>query len=148
VWDENDYTATPNQVLLIVDTNKGIHGGISGTPYNHFSLLKSMESGFGLPCLNHACDSNVSLMTDLFGTAEFYSAQFGGTLNTSTSMATLTWNVPNHAVVDIYVGSPTGTLFAEEGSSGTVATGAWASKGMTFYLVDKSTQAVLGTVTL
>jgi len=149
VWDENDYTATPNQVLLIVDTNNGIHGGISGAPYNHFSLLKSMESGFGLPCLNHACDSNVSLMTDLFGTAEFYSAQFSGTLNTSTKVATLTWDVPNHASIAIYVGSPTGQLFAEEGlSSGSLATGPWASKGMTFYLVDTSTQSVLGTVTL
>jgi phosphatidylinositol-3-phosphatase len=32
-----------------------------------FSLLKSMESGFRLPCLNHACDGNVKVMSDLFG---------------------------------------------------------------------------------
>jgi len=67
VWDENDYTATANQVLLIVDTNHGKQGVVSGRPYNHFSLLKSLEAGFGLPCLNHACDSNVNVMTDLFG---------------------------------------------------------------------------------
>ena len=66
-WDENDYTATPNQVLLIVDTNHGGHGVKSAQSYNHFSLLKSLESGFDLPCLNHACDSNVNVMTDLFG---------------------------------------------------------------------------------
>jgi hypothetical protein len=32
-----------------------------------FSLLKSSESGFKLPCLNHACDKNVAVMSDLFG---------------------------------------------------------------------------------
>ena len=69
VWDENDYSQAPNtnQVLLIVDTNYGIHGLKSAASYNHFSLLKSLESGFGLPCLNHACDSNTNTMTDLFG---------------------------------------------------------------------------------
>jgi len=29
--------------------------------------LKTMEAGFGLPCLNHACDSDVSVISDLFG---------------------------------------------------------------------------------
>jgi len=67
VWDENDYTATPNQVLLIVDTNHADHGVSSSRPYTHFSLLKSLEAGFDLPCLNHACDAGVNVMTDLFG---------------------------------------------------------------------------------
>ncbi len=68
LWDENDYSATPNwnQVLTIVDTNYGVHGVQSAEFYTHFSLLKSVEGGFGLPCLNHACDSNVKVMTDLF----------------------------------------------------------------------------------
>lgn len=68
VWDENDFSFVPNlnQVLLIVDTNYGIHGVKSARRYTHFSLLKSLESGFGLPCLNHACDSSVNVMSDLF----------------------------------------------------------------------------------
>jgi hypothetical protein len=71
VWDEDDYSITPtvNKVLLIVDTNYGSHGLQSNVQYNHFSLLKSIEGAFGLPCLNHACDSNVNVMSDLFGTA-------------------------------------------------------------------------------
>ena len=71
LWDENDYSAAPNtnQVLLIVDTNYGSHGVTSNTMYNHFSLLKSIEGGLGLPCLNHACDSSVNVMSDLFGTS-------------------------------------------------------------------------------
>src|SRR5882762_4095407 len=58
-WDENDYSTTPNinQVLLTVDTNYGVHGATSGQFYTHFALLKSLESGFRLPCLNHACDA-------------------------------------------------------------------------------------------
>jgi hypothetical protein len=69
VWDENDYSISPNtnKVLLIVDTSYGVHGIQSAQPYNHFSLLKTIEGGLGLPCLNHACDSNISVMSDLFG---------------------------------------------------------------------------------
>jgi hypothetical protein len=68
VWDENDYSATPNlnQVLVIVDTNYGAHGVHSDNRYTHFSLLKTIERGLGLPCLNHACDMDVPTMDDLF----------------------------------------------------------------------------------
>ena len=78
VWDENDYSGTPtlpdgafppqntNKVVLTVDTNYGEHGVQSQKYYNSYSVLKSLESGFGLPCLNHACDDNVKVMKDLF----------------------------------------------------------------------------------
>lgn len=80
VWDENDYSGSatqssglfppPNQnkVVLTVETNRDGQGGVqSATYYNSYSLLKSMEAGFGLPCLNHSCDSKVAVMSDLFG---------------------------------------------------------------------------------
>jgi phosphatidylinositol-3-phosphatase len=80
VWDENDYSGsatqpnglfppqTQNKVVLTVETNRDDDGGVqSGKYYSSFSLLKSIEAGFGLPCLNHACDSGVSVMSDLFG---------------------------------------------------------------------------------
>ncbi len=69
VWDENDYSATPNlnQVLTIIDTNYGDLGIHSTRRYTHFSLLKTIEGTLGLPCLNHACDANVPVMDDLFG---------------------------------------------------------------------------------
>lgn len=68
MWDENDYSTAPNtnQVIAIVDTNYGSHGITSNVYYNHFSLLKSIESGLKLPCLNHACDADVAVMSDLF----------------------------------------------------------------------------------
>jgi hypothetical protein len=74
VWDEDDYSISPttNKVLVIVDTSYGTHGMQSATSYNHFSLLKSMEGALGLPCLNHACDSSVNVMSDLFGSVFFF----------------------------------------------------------------------------
>jgi phospholipase C len=68
VWDENDYSVSPttNRVLLTVDTNYGAHGVHSDDFYTHFSLLKSLEAGFKLPCLNHACDAATKVMSDLF----------------------------------------------------------------------------------
>ena len=68
VWDENDYSTAPNinQVVLAVDTNYGVAGVKSTQYYTHFSLLKTVEGGFGLPCLNHACDNDVKVMSDLF----------------------------------------------------------------------------------
>ena len=68
-WDENDYAVQPiiNRVVTIVDTNYGVHGVQSGETYTHFSLLRSIESGIGLSCLNHACDASVAVMSDLFG---------------------------------------------------------------------------------
>ena len=81
VWDENDYSgitnALPagtlfpsqnqNKVVLTVELNHRKNGAQSGNYYNSFSLLRSLEAGFGLPCLNHACDKGVSVMSDLFG---------------------------------------------------------------------------------
>ena len=79
VWDENDYSGSTkqmsglfpsqnqNRVVLTVQTNyQGTSTIQSNVFYNSYSLLKTMEAAFGLPCLNHACDSNVSVMSDLF----------------------------------------------------------------------------------
>lgn len=69
IWDENDYSVQPiiNKVVAIVDTNYGFHQLKSGQFYTHFSLLRSIEGGLGIPCLNHACDPSTEAMTDLFG---------------------------------------------------------------------------------
>jgi len=68
VWDENDYSIAPtiNQVLVIVDTNYGVHGVRSNHRYTHYSLTKTLDAAFGLSCLNHACDEDVDVMSDLF----------------------------------------------------------------------------------
>jgi len=67
VWDENDYSDSANTVVLLVDTNYSQNGQTSSVPYDHFSLLRTLEAAFGLPCLNHACDATSLVMNDLFG---------------------------------------------------------------------------------
>lgn len=85
VWDENDYSGVnasilpppnapfpsqnQNQVVLTVETNYDTDepGVRSPNYYTSYSELKSLEAGFRLPCLNHACDRQVSVMSDLFG---------------------------------------------------------------------------------
>jgi hypothetical protein len=67
LWDENDYSRiTSNQVVAIVDTNYGDHGVQSAKFYDHYSLTKTLDAAFRLPCLNHACDAGVEVMADLF----------------------------------------------------------------------------------
>jgi hypothetical protein len=67
VWDENDYSrVTSNQVVAIVDTNYGEHHLQSARFYDHYSLTKTLDAAFRLPCLNHACDAGVEVMSDLF----------------------------------------------------------------------------------
>ncbi|MGC2411481.1 MAG: alkaline phosphatase family protein [Stellaceae bacterium] len=67
VWDENDFSNAANSVVMLVETNYAPNGRVSNTPYDHFSLLRTLEAGFGLPCLNHACDATSKVMNDMFG---------------------------------------------------------------------------------
>jgi phosphatidylinositol-3-phosphatase len=76
-WDEDDFsdsgqpgtgccgsTVGGGHVATIVITNKTKAPITDATPYNHYSLLRSMEDAFGLSCLAGACD--VTPMTPLF----------------------------------------------------------------------------------
>ncbi len=80
-WDEDDYAdqgqpgtgccgsnVGGGQVVTIVITNTSHRHIVDNTPYNHYSLLLSMEEAFGLPCLANACDAadGVKPMTALF----------------------------------------------------------------------------------
>lgn len=78
-WDEDDFsdqgqTGTGccgfdpggGHVATIVITNKTSSPIVDNTPYNHYSLLRSIEDAFGLPCLAHACDAAITPMTPLF----------------------------------------------------------------------------------
>jgi phosphatidylinositol-3-phosphatase len=67
VWDENDFSNSPNQVVFLAENNFGQNGRVDQGIYDHFSLLKTLEAGFGLPCLNHACDPTSQVMDVAFG---------------------------------------------------------------------------------
>lgn len=82
-WDEDDYSdagqpgtgccgADPGggHVATIVITNQRHRHVVDNTPYNHYSLLLTLEQAFGLACLQNACDAahGVVPMTPLFNT--------------------------------------------------------------------------------
>jgi hypothetical protein len=66
-WDENDYSNAANRVVLLVETNYGPNRRVASELVDHYSLLRTIEAGFGLPCLNHACDSTSKVMDKMFG---------------------------------------------------------------------------------
>jgi len=80
-WDEDDFSdegqpgtgccgADPGggHVPTIVITNNSSKHVVDNTPYNHYSLLLSLQQAFGLPCLEHSCDAalGVKPMAPLF----------------------------------------------------------------------------------
>jgi len=69
-------------------------------------------------------------------------------LPAGTTTVTISWNAPGHASVDVHLSSPTGTVFAGGGPTGSAPTGPWAFPGLAFYLVDNNTSDTLATVTL
>ncbi|HKF78935.1 MAG TPA: alkaline phosphatase family protein [Candidatus Dormibacteraeota bacterium] len=55
------------QVATIVVTNHGRRGFQDPTPYNHFSMLQTIQQAFGLGCLAFTCDTaNVKPLAPLF----------------------------------------------------------------------------------
>ena len=56
------------RVMTIVVTSRGPRHLTDATPYNHYSLLATIQHAFGLRCLAHTCDAGrVAPMARLFG---------------------------------------------------------------------------------
>jgi phospholipase C len=88
-WDEDDSAVTSTakgqkatvmgccdalpgggHIATIVITSHGPHGKVDPTPYNHYSLLRTIQVAFGLGCLQRTCDTkNVKIMRQLFTVA-------------------------------------------------------------------------------
>jgi phospholipase C len=61
------------RIPTVVITNHGLHGVVDDTRYNHYSLLRTTESAFGIgEYLRHAADTDrgVTVMTRLFAAGE------------------------------------------------------------------------------
>jgi len=56
-------------VATVVVTNHGPSGVVDATPYDHYSLLRTIEDAFGLAHLAHADDATVLPMVPLFTTS-------------------------------------------------------------------------------
>lgn len=60
-----DKTGGGGKLATVVVTTSGPRGVTSAQPYNHYSLLRTMEEGWSLPLLRDA--AKATPMTDLFG---------------------------------------------------------------------------------
>ncbi len=69
-------------------------------------------------------------------------------MGVTAGQTTISWNAPTSTTVEIHIGSPTGTLFAAGGPSGSDQTGNWVSNGMSFFLLDGASHAVLASTTV
>ena len=87
VWDENDFSGfngcchSPtgvagvtlggaNAPFLVITSKHPQHFYDSSTPYNHYTLLATIEQLWGLGCLENACGFDKDdLMTRFFGVA-------------------------------------------------------------------------------
>lgn len=56
------------RVATIVAVPDGPRGVVSLRPYTHYSLLRTLEDGFGLPPLREA--AGAAPMSDLFGSGQ------------------------------------------------------------------------------
>jgi phosphatidylinositol-3-phosphatase len=56
-----------NRVYTVVASPYTRPGTVSKQAFSHYSLLKTIESMLGLPCLGHACDSGTASMRKAFG---------------------------------------------------------------------------------
>jgi len=127
LWDENDFDSTGvtgccdanpggGRVATIVITNNGPRGVTDPTPYNHYSLLRTIEDAFGMGCIRHACDTaNVTPMTTLFATST--STGTSTPTTTSTEMASPTGTSTSSASP---TATPTGTPTGIASSTATV----------------------------
>jgi hypothetical protein len=113
-WDEGDDTsgccaANPGggQVATVVVTSHGPRGVQDRTPYNHYSLLSTIQQNFGLGCLANTCDtSQVKPMTPLFKTTGSTAESTGVTVPPSYDTPTPT-PVPGQEQVSSTAGTGT-----------------------------------------
>jgi hypothetical protein len=57
-------------------------------------------------------------------------------VGSTPAQGTVSWVVAGSATIEIHVGSPSGTLFADATGSGSAVTGNWVTDGMQFFMQD------------
>lgn len=57
-FDESDGEATDNEIVTAVIGPTAQAGTRSGVAHSHYSLLRTIESSLGVPCLAQACEAN------------------------------------------------------------------------------------------
>lgn len=103
--------------------------------FNQVFLEKQNESSQLSPALFRMRTAAAKRLGRL-GQIKFYAASEQAADAGGVSRPTVFWDVAGPEKVQIRVGSPMGTVFAEGSSAGCATTGPWASPGVVFYLVD------------
>jgi hypothetical protein len=58
-FDEGaDGTNPPNRIATIISSPLVAAGTRSSVPHTHYSLLRTIQDGFGLDCLAESCSAN------------------------------------------------------------------------------------------
>jgi hypothetical protein len=65
IFDEGNNTPLNDTVVAIAIVNYGRRSIQDNTYYTHYSLLKMIEAGFGVPYLRHAADPSTKSMARL-----------------------------------------------------------------------------------
>ncbi len=116
--DEITAVRTPGQVLYLA-----------------FDARDATSGGFFPSGVNGAFNASTGpVVTDgaIFELVPNPSTETGG-----YSTVTVSWAAPSAVkAIQVRIGTPTGPLFCDGGQSGSVATGAWVTDGMLFYLQD------------
>ena len=148
IVEENTIVGNTNGIFLA----SGVKGNIFranlviGNPAVQVSLDNAASSGVDVKNLAdpgaNAFEANVC-MTSINGPCPSVGPSFTAdpnplkvTGNNLTGQTTLSWNAPDAQVIEIHIGSPTGTLLTQQGNRGSIQTGPWVSDGLTFYLQD------------
>ncbi|HEY2641694.1 MAG TPA: alkaline phosphatase family protein [Streptosporangiaceae bacterium] len=77
-----DVKAGTGHVITIVITSHGPRHLVDPVPFNHYSLLRTIQDALGLPCLRHSCDKVLVPMAKLFGAASDAAARPAGAVGT------------------------------------------------------------------
>ena len=146
-WDEDDGTQN-NQVATLVIA-KGVPAGFkSGTPYTHYSLLKTIEQAWGLAPLT-ANDGNATAMSDFFGPgvpASLPGAPSGVTATAGKRSAMVAWQPPASAggcaITSYTVTASPGGVATTVGGTATSATLGHLTPGRTYTFTVAATNCV------
>src|SRR5437016_3914372 len=77
-WDEDDSSGN-NRVDLVVAGPNTVRGQVSSVAYNHYSILSTVESAWGLAALN-ANDSSATTLASFFGASTPSTSCSGATI--------------------------------------------------------------------
>jgi len=150
VIEDNTVVGNTNGIFLAA----GVQGNlfqrnlVTGNPGVQVSVDNPASGGLDIKDLSgpganiyvaNICQTSVNAPCPSVGvslTANPNPISITATGNAALGQTTISWSAPDAQIVEIHVGSPTGTLFTRQGNRGSAQTAVWVTDGLTFYLQD------------